>query len=121
MYNIYLKDEDLKVGNSYGVLALLNEAANENLVEFLKNLVEGVGSGYNYTTCYFWDELDEYDKEHTPKFDGLGIETENGDVIVVSSVELVYYMEKLIERIPDSEVDKNLIEKLICEFTGKYK
>ena len=118
MYKIYLNDEDLKEGTPYPVLALLNEAANEDFVEFLKNLIDGIGSGYNYTTCYFWDELDDFDKETTPKFEGLGVETENRDVIIVSFEELVYYMKIICERIQTN--DREIISKLIDKFSVKY-
>ena len=103
MYNIYLNDEDLREGTPYLVLALLNEAANEDFVEFMQNLIDGIGSGYNYTTCYFWEELDDFDRENTPQFEGLGIESENGDVITVSFDELIYYMKMLCERIQAME------------------
>lgn len=48
MYNIYLKEEDLLNAAQFPVAALLNEAANSDIIEFVTNLVEGVGSGYPY-------------------------------------------------------------------------
>ncbi len=47
MYNMYLKDEDLPNAEQFPVIALINEAANSDIIEFVNNLVEGVGSGYN--------------------------------------------------------------------------
>ena len=119
MYNIYLNDDDLREGTPYPIIALLNEAANDNFVEFLQNLIRGIGSGYNYTTCYFWEELDDFDREKIAQFNGLGIETENGDVITVSFDELVYYMKLLCERIQTN--DRDIINKLVNEFSKKHK
>ena len=118
IYKIYLNDEDLREGTPYLVLALLNEAANEDFVEFMQNLIDGIGSGYNYTTCYFWEEMDDFDRENTPQFEGLGIESENGDVITVSFDELIYYMKMLCERIQTK--DRDVISNLIDEFSEKY-
>ena len=118
MYKIYLNDEDLREETPYLVLALLNEAANEDFVEFMQNLIDGIGSGYNYTTCYFWEELDDFDRENTPQFEGLRIESENGDVITVSFDELIYYMKMLCERIQTK--DRDVISNLINEFSEKY-
>ena len=38
MYNIYLKEEDLLKADQFPVIALLNEAANSNIIEFAENL-----------------------------------------------------------------------------------
>lgn len=118
MYKIYLNDQDLKEGTPYPLLAHLNEAANEDFVEFLKNLIQGIGSGYNYTTCYLWDELDDFDKENTPQFDGLRVETDIGEVITVSFDELLYYIQLLCERLQN--YDMNTINALIDELSKRY-
>jgi len=93
MYTIYLRDEDMLQADHFPVIALVNEAYNSDPISFIKNLSQGIGYGYNYTTCSFWSELDEYDREQIDKYEGLLVETENGDEVFVSMKELVHYLE----------------------------
>lgn len=56
MYRFYLTEEDLLKVEQFPMVALINEAANSDIIEFEENLVNGVGSGYNYSNCSFWDD-----------------------------------------------------------------
>ena len=121
MYKIYLKEEDMLDETHFPVIALLNEAANENLIAFLDNLYQGTGSGYNYSDCCFWEELDEYDRERTDKFDGIFVETESGEDLIISYTDMVTYL-KLLKQLyiadhPDSEQQ---ISHAISMFCKKY-
>lgn len=93
MYTIYLKDEDMLQPNHFPAIALVNEAYNSDPLSFIKNLSQEIGSGYNYTTCSFWSELDEYDQGQIDKYEGLLVETENGDEVIVSMKEITHYLE----------------------------
>jgi hypothetical protein len=119
MYTIYLNEEDLRQNSKYPIIALLNEAANENLVEFLENLNNNIGSGYNYTTAYFWEELDDFDRLQIEKFDGIKIETESGEEIIVSYEEMAYYLNLLLEKIPLKE-DLAYCKKLLESFRESH-
>ena len=99
MYKIYLREEDLLNAEQFPVVALINEAANSDIIEFVENLVNGVGSGYNYSNCSFWEDLDEYEQAHTPKFDGLWVSNEAGEETTVSFKDLQYYLETLYTRL----------------------
>ena len=90
MYNIYLKEEDLLNAEQFPVIALINEAANSDILGFVENLNSGIGSGYDYSNCSFWNDLDEYDQAHTPKFDGLWISNEGGEEVIISYKKLLY-------------------------------
>lgn len=113
MYIIYLREEDMIKDTKYPIIAHLNEAANKNLFEFLENLINGIGSGYDYSTGYFWDELDDFDKIHTEKFDGLMIETEAGEAVNVSLDDILYYLNILVDRCELSDLEKEKIRALI--------
>lgn len=102
MYNIYLKDEDLLRSEHFPVAALLNEASNSNIVEFVENLSKRVGSGYNFSDCSFWNDLDEYEQTNTPKFDGLWVTNEADEDIIISLQDLKYYLEVLYRRLTDA-------------------
>ena len=82
MYNIYLKEEDLLNAEQFPVAALINEAANSDIIEFVTNLVDGVGSGYNYSNCSFWNDFDEFEQANMKKFDGLWVGNEGGEEII---------------------------------------
>lgn len=113
MFNIYLNENDMRAGSKYPVIAFLNEAANESLMEFLKNMSNKVGTGYDYAVAYFWNELDDYDKENTAMFSGMRIETEAGDEITVPIDEIIYYVNILLERCKFSSSEIEEAQKLI--------
>lgn len=90
MYMILLK-EDMMKENHFPIIAHINEAYNNNLIEFIECVIKEVGVGYDYTGSSFWSELDDYDKENTEEYDGLMIETEDDEKVILSMAELLYY------------------------------
>ena len=106
MYNIYLKEQDLLKADQFPVIALLNEAANSNIIKFAENLAKGIGSGYNYSSCSFWEDLDEYDQTNTPKFDGLLVTNEAREEIIISYKDLLYYLEMLYSRLDNGDLSR---------------
>ncbi len=93
MYHIILKESDLIHENHFPAIALINEAFHTDPLEFIHNLSLGIGSGYNYASCSFWDELDDFDKANIPRFHGLRIVTEGNEELVISMSELIFYLE----------------------------
>ena len=117
MYKIYLKEEDMMKDTDFPIIALINEACNTDIVEFILNLSKGIGSGYNYTNCMFWDELDEYDKLTISHYEGLQVSTENGEEVITSKEEVITYLKIASDRLkeegfPDTDKLRNLIESL---------
>ena len=121
MYRIYLKEEDMLSDEHFPVAPLLNEAYNSNIIRFLKCLVQGFGGGYNYSSYAFWDDLDEYDQAHTPKFEGLWIGNESEQEIILSYKDLLYYLELLYDRLNADNFSKlSEVRELIDAFKAKY-
>ena len=122
MYTILLKEEDMIKENHFPIIANINEAYNNDLLEFIEYMIKGIGVGYDYTCSSFWDELDDYDKENTEKYDGLMIETEDDEKVILSMAELLYYLELTQERLSDIDqaVTKNL-KVYIDKFKTTYK
>lgn len=117
MYNIILQETDLIDEKHFPAIALINEAFNSDPLEFVNNLSSGIGSGYNYSTCSFWDELDDYEKSNTPKFDGLRINTEDNEELIISISNFIYYLKIACDRLAstsflDSQKLKTAIESL---------
>lgn len=122
MYIILLKEEDMLKESHFPIIAHINEAYNNNLIEFIECMIKGVGIGYDYTCSSFWNELDDYDKENTEKYDGLLIETESDEKVVLSISELFYYLE--LARKLLSDVDQSITKELndyIEKFKSAYK
>ena len=121
MYTIYIADADLLKAEQFPVAALINEAANSDIIEFVENLANGVGSGFNYSNCSFWDDLDEYDQANTPKFDGLWVSNEGGEEIVVSFDDVFYYMETVYSRLANEKYGKlSELRQLLDSFRTNY-
>lgn len=122
MYMILLKEEDMVKENHFPIIAHINEAYNNDLLEFIECMIKGIGVGYDYTCSSFWDELDDYDKENTEKYDGLMIETEDDEKVILSMSELLYYLELAQKQLSsiDQAIAKN-IESSIDKFKVNYK
>ena len=121
MYIIYLKEEDMLKSEHYPVAPLLNEAYYFGIIEFLQALVEGFGSGYDFSSCTFWDEMDEYDQTHVPKYEGLWIVLENDEEVILSYKDFLYYLELLYDRLKADNFSKlSEVRELIDEFKAKY-
>ena len=121
MYNIYLKDEDLLNTDQFPVVALINEAANSDIIDFVANLANGIGSGYNCSNCSFWNDLDEYEQADIQEFDGLLVSNEGGEEVLVPYKDLLYYLETLCSRLAVEKFDKiNDLRALINSFKEKY-
>lgn len=122
MYMILLKEEDMLKETHFPIIAHINEAYNNNLIEFIECIVKGIGIGYDYTCSSFWGELDDYDKENIEKYDGLMIETEDDERIVLSMSEVLYYLE--LTQIKISDIDQTVTKDLnfnIDKFKKIYK
>ena len=121
MFTTILKEEDALKENHFPVIALLNEAYNTDIIGFIQELIQGIGSGYNYTTCSFWEELDDYDKERIAYYDGVMIETEDGEELYLSMSELFVYLALLKNKVSLTNSDlSNKISLLLDEYRIVY-
>ena len=122
MFTTILKEEDALKENHFPIIALLNEAYNTDIIGFIKELTQGVGSGYNYATCSFWEELDDYDKERIAYYNGVMIETEAGEELYLSLRELFIYLVLLKNKVSLENSDlSNKISLLLDEYKTVYK
>lgn len=120
MYTIYLEDKDLLKPEHFPVIALLNEASNSNILEFAENISNGVGIGYNYSTCTFWNDLDEYEQANTSKFDGLWVANEAGEEVNISLHDLEYYLEILYARLSSTQFsDLPKLRQILDQFKAR--
>ncbi len=121
MYIIYLKEEDLLTKEHFPVAALINEATNSDIIEFVKNLVNGVGTGYNYSNCSFWNDLDEYEQSNTQQFGGLWVSNEAGEEVIISYGDLLHYLETICARLAEEKYDRiTVLQELLDSFKKTY-
>ena len=122
MFTTILKEEDALKENHFPIIALLNEAYNTDIIGFIQELIQGIGSGYNYATCSFWEELDDYDKERIEHYDGVMIDTEDGEKLYLSMSELFVYLALLKNKVSLTNSDlSNKISLLLDEYRIVYK
>ena len=119
MYTFYLKEEDMLKDTHFPVIALFNEAANQDIHEFYRALSNGEGCGYDYAACYFWQELDDFDKQQIAPFDGICVETETGERVVVPYQEWAYYLKLMVGRYQKTE-DSPELNQLQKQFCNRY-
>lgn len=122
MYTILLKEEYMMKESHFPIIAHINEAYNNNIMDFIDCMIRGIGVGYNYTCSSFWNELDDFDKENTPEYDGLLIETEADERVILSIPELLHYLEltgKCLSDISSPHTDD--FEEKIGKFKIAYK
>ena len=121
MYTIYLQESDLLYETHFPIIALINEACNSDVIEFVHNLTEGIGCGYNYTNCSFWDDLDDYDKSQITKFDGVLIDTDDGEEVTVSVKVVLYYLDIVFIRLKNvGFIDIQNLQDALSALKNKY-
>ena len=88
-----IQESDLLREDHFPVKALFNMVADSRFVETVEALSNNSGFGENYGACNFWNDLDDYDKEHTPFYEGAEFGLHNGEDIIVGYKEILYYLE----------------------------
>lgn len=112
MYTILLKEDDMLNEKHFPIIAHINEAYNTDIIEFIESLTQGVGIGYDYTCGSFWNELDDFDKEQIECYDGLLVETDNEEQVIISYTDLYYYLNTALNRIADSATARDVQTRL---------
>lgn len=121
MYKIYLKESDMINETHFPVIALINEAYNFDIIQFIQNLSNKIGSCYEYTHCAFWDELDEYEQSKIAHYEGVKVTTEDNEEIIISLIDMIHYLEILLMRMKaDGFKGADKINILINSLREKY-
>ncbi|MCM1523227.1 MAG: ribonuclease toxin immunity protein CdiI [Ruminococcus sp.] len=121
MYNFYLTEEDEIRNGHFPVIAVFNMGCNYSILDFFTGLCRCTGWNGDFGGCCFWDELDEYDKAHTEKFDGVLFELDNDENVVISFNELFHYMKIAAERYAkENNSFAEELNKILKQFENKY-
>ena len=85
--------------------------------ERFENVIYGLcnkkGFGENYGACVFWDDLDDYDKTNTEYYEGAEFGLHNGDEVIVSLKDLLYYLNIVCEKYCEHHCNKDNIKKWV--------
>lgn len=87
-----IEEKELLSPNHYPVKVLFDMVSDERFEKVVKGLCNKTGFGENYGACVFWDDLDDYDKTCTEFYEGAEFGLNNGDEVIISLKELLYYL-----------------------------
>lgn len=76
------------------------------------------GFGENYGACNFWNDVDEYDKENTPFYEGAEFGLHNGEDVIIGYKELLYYLEIVCAGYCEDHPEDS---KIIREYINNFK
>ena len=88
-----MKDNEMLADTHFPVKAMFDMVADYRFMEVVEALSNNRGFGENYGACNFWNDLDDYDKENTPYYEGAEFGLHNGEDIIIGHKELLYYLE----------------------------
>jgi hypothetical protein len=116
MYQFFLTEKDQKQRDHFPIISLINEACNIDMMEFLGQICSGVGIGYNFSNCTFWNDLDDYEKKSIPQFDGVLVSTIAGEEVIATRDDILYYLGIALERIELTDAEKRETSKLLDRY-----
>lgn len=118
---LFLTDEDALSTSHIPAIQVLGTIRPQDFEEVIHAICHGTGFGSDVGGCDFWDDLDDYDRAHTPFFEGVDFGAERGDSVILSYAELLYYMEKASRRFLSIHPEvKDHIESDLSYFKETY-
>lgn len=116
-----LMESDLLAEKHFPVIPVINEACSFDFIKFMENINNSVGMGYNYASCSFYNDLDDYDKQNIKFFNGILFSTINNEDLVLSFEEFFYYLKLVALRIPYKDFEHmTTVVHLLNEYKSKY-
>lgn len=116
-----LTDEELLDKSHFPVKALFDMVSDTRFLKVIEGISQGKGFGENYGACVFWNDLDEYDRQETEKYEGAEFGLNSGEEIIIDYNNLYYYLKiichKYIEDFPNST---NNIDKILRTYHNQY-
>ena len=114
-FRIY--DHELLSDIHFPVKALFNMVPDNRFIDIIKSLSCNMGFGENYGACVFWNDLDDYDKQNTPIYEGAEFGLHSGKEVIISLKELLYYLEVVCDKYcKEHPEDIEIINKYINDF-----
>ena len=112
-----IEEEELLSIAHFPVKALFDMVPDSCFKSTIKYISNNSGCGENYGACVFWNDLDDYDKQNTPFYDGAEFGLHNGDEVIISTKELLYYLNLICKKYCEDHPEDNVeIMKYIDDF-----
>ena len=117
-----IETEELLNESHYPVKALFDMVSDIRFVQVLEGITNGIGFGENYGACVFWNELDDYDKQHLEKYEGAEFGLHSGEEIIIGYRDLLYYLNIICRGYCDDfPEEKERVNKLLGNYKLKYE
>ncbi len=108
-----IDDKELLHKKHFPVKALFDMVDDTRLIDVIKGISRGMGFGENYGACVFWNDLDDYDKEMTIKYEGAEFGLHNGEEVIIGYEDLYHYLflicDKYCKEFPEYAEQVNII------------
>lgn len=89
-YRLY--EDDLLEPQDFPIKAIFNLVNDRMFKPTIERLSQNKGFFVEYGACLFWDDLDDYDKEITPYYDGVEFGLHSGEELIIDCKKLLYYL-----------------------------
>ena len=116
-----IDDKELLNKDHFPVKALFNMVDNERFIKVIQGISKGIGFGENYGACVFWNDLDDYAKELTVKYEGAEFGLNNGEEVIIGYQDLYYYLliicNKYCQEFPR---DTKQVNTILNDYKSRY-
>lgn len=114
-----IDNSELLAEAHFPVKAIFDMVPDCRFKDVIISISRNIGFGENYGACVFWEDLDEYDKQNTRYFEGAEFGLHNGDEVIITPKELLYYLRIICgkycrEHPEDLETINNAFEAFKC-------
>ena len=113
-----ITEDELLAEEHFPVKAIFNMVKDDRFRDIVKGISNNSGFGENYGACVFWNDLDDFDKQNTPFYEGAEFGLHSGEEIIIDSKELLYYLNLVCNKYCKDHLDD---KKIIWEYVNKYK
>lgn len=112
-----IHDHELLSDTHFPVKALFDMVQDLRFKDIIKSISCNRGFGENYGACVFWNDLDDYDKQNTPLYEGAEFGLHNGEEVIIDLKELLYYLEVVCDKYcKEHPEDNEIINAYIIDF-----
>ena len=113
-----ITEDELLAEEHFPVKAIFNMVKDDRFRDIVKGISNNSGFGENYGACVFWNDLDDFDKQNTPFYEGAEFGLHSGEEIIIDSKELLYYLNLVCNKYCKDHLDD---KKIIWEYVNKQK
>ncbi len=116
-----IDDKELLSKDHFPVKAIFNMVDNTRFIKVVQGISKGIGFGENYGACVFWNDLDDYDKELTIKYEGAEFGLNDGAEIIIGYQDLYHYLKIICNKYcKEFPKDKQQVDIILNDYKSRY-